>query len=369
MKNDEYDVIIVGSGLYGAVTACCAKEQGLKCLILEQRPFIGGNVRDRDVEGIHVHAYGPHIFHTDKEDVWKFVNRFTKFNNFHYCPLARTNGHLYHLPFNMNTFYQVFGVQTPKEARMCLKKEHEQEYYEHPKNLEEKAISLIGRKLYNLLVKEYTEKQWGRSATELPEFIINRLPLRFTYDNNYFNDKYQGIPIGGYSNWINKMIEGVETHLNVDFLQDKEYWLSRCKKLVYTGSIDSFFDYRFGRLEYRSLRFDETLYETPNYQGCAAINETSRDVPYTRTIEYKHFEFGTQAVTVVTREYPITFINGSIPFYPINNEKNDQIVRLYREYGRTAYLQVSFGGRLGDYKYYNMDDVIHNALNQKLYIV
>jgi UDP-galactopyranose mutase len=358
-----YDLVIVGSGLYGAVSAYLARERGLRCVVLESRQYVGGNVRDELTEGIRIHKYGPHIFHTNDRRIWTFSNHFIDFNSFRYCPLAHDNGKLYHLPFNMNTFYEVFGTQTPKEAMEQLRIEHEKEYYEHPQNLEEQAISLVGRTLYELLIKGYTEKQWGRSATDLPVFIIKRIPLRFSYDNNYFNDIYQGIPIGGYTTWIKKMLEGVEIKLCTNFLNAKKFWMEKAKKIIYTGSIDTFYDYQFGTLEYRSLKFEEELYEIPNYQGCAAINETNINIPYTRSIEHKHFEFGEQPVTVITREYPTIWNKGDNAYYPINDERNNNLYLKYKSFAKKQNPNVIFGGRLGDYQYYNMDQVIRKALD------
>ncbi len=359
-----YDLVIVGSGLYGAVSAYLAHKRGLRCIVLERRSYIGGNVRDEQQEGIHVHKYGPHIFHTNNKEVWDFANRFAEFNHFRYCPLARNGEQLYHLPFNMNTFYEVYGVKTPHEAKNELQKEHEKEYYESPINLEQQAVSLVGRKLYELLIKGYTEKQWGKKATELPVFIINRLPLRFRYDNNYFNDVYQGIPIGGYTSWIKRMLNGIEVRLNTDFIETKEYWENQSKQIIYTGAIDELYDYKLGALEYRSLRFEEKLYNTDDYQGCAAVNEVSEDIPYTRSIEHKHFEYGCQPVTIVTREYPTEWHQGADAFYPVNNERNNGRHHEYREMASVINPKIKFGGRLGDYRYYNMDEVIRRAIER-----
>ena len=359
-----YDLVIVGSGLYGAVSAYLAHKRGLRCIVLERRSYIGGNVRDEQQEGIHVHKYGPHIFHTNNKEVWDFANRFAEFNHFRYCPLARNGERLYHLPFNMNTFYEVYGVKTPHEAKNELQKEHEKEYYESPINLEQQAVSLVGRNLYELLIKGYTEKQWGKKATELPAFIINRLPLRFRYDNNYFNDIYQGIPIGGYTSWIKRMLDGIEVRLNTDFIETKEYWENHSKQIIYTGAIDELYDYKLGALEYRSLRFAEKLYNTDDYQGCAAVNEVSEDIPYTRSIEHKHFEYGCQPVTIVTREYPTEWHQGADAFYPVNNERNNGRHHEYREMASIINPKIKFGGRLGDYRYYNMDEVIRRAIDR-----
>lgn len=362
---DCYDLIVVGAGLYGATVAYRAKEKGLKVLVLEKRNQIGGNVRDERREGINVHCYGPHIFHTQDEEVWNFANLFTRFNHFRYMPLARFNGQLYNLPFNMHTFYQVYGIQTPIQAKIQLERERKEAGIINPCNLEEKAISLVGKTLYEKLIKGYTEKQWGRKATELPTFIIERLPIRFTFDNNYFNDIWQGIPIDGYTQWIKHMLKKVEVLLNVDFLKNRQYWLSRCHHLVYSGSIDALYDYRLGELGYRSLFFEEKLYELKNVQGCAVINETSASIPYTRTIEHKHFEFGQQAYSIITREYPQTWNRAKEAFYPINDECNQKLYCRYLDMHKALNPKILLGGRLGHYKYYNMDEVIKQALKIK----
>lgn len=362
----EYDLIIVGAGLYGSVLAYRAKERGLRVLVLEKRIHVGGNVRDEQREGINVHCYGPHIFHTKYDEVWHFAERFISFNHFRYMPLARYKECLYNLPFNMHTFYQLYGVQTPEEAKIRLEHERLEEGITEPHNLEEKAISLVGRTLYERLIKGYTEKQWGCKATELPSFIIERLPVRFTYDNNYFNDPYQGIPVEGYTLWVNKMLDGVEVRLGVDFLHDKWYWLSQCKRLVYSGSVDALYDYQLGELAYRSLRFEDTLYDMENVQGCAVINETDITVPYTRSIEHKHFNFGHQPCSIVTREYPQEWDRTKEAFYPVDNESNRNLYLRYKELNSRMNPQISLGGRLGDYRYYNMDEVIKKALEFEL---
>jgi len=355
--------LIVGAGLYGAVTAYLAKQSGLKCLIIDKRNHIGGNVYSENKEGIEVHKYGPHIFHTNSKLIWKFASQFTDFNHFRYNPLARYKNNLYHLPFNMNTFHEIFGVETPNEAREAIHTDQRREFYTNPANLEEQAISLIGRTLYDLLVKGYTEKQWGKKATELPTSIIKRIPLRFTYDNNYFNDIYQGIPMYGYTKWVTNMLNNVEIKFGVDFLKSPNFWLNIAHKIIYCGSIDEFFEYELGELEYRSLRFEETLLENPDYQGCIAINETSIHVPYTRTIEHKHFMFGQQPITIITKEYPTKWEHGMEKYYPVNNERNNLLYKKYKQLAFHRYPNVSFVGRLGCYQYLNMDEVIGMAIN------
>lgn len=360
---EKYDILIVGAGLYGAVTAYLAKQSGLRCLVLEKRNHIAGNVYSQKIEGIEVHKYGPHIFHTDDKRIWNFASQFSEFNNFRYTPLARYHGKLYHLPFNMNTFYEVFGTQTPDEAREAVKNDQQKEYYENPRNLEEQAVSLIGRTLYDILVKGYTEKQWGRKATELPSYIIRRLPLRFSFNNNYFNDQFQGIPVNGYTTWIANMLDGIEVKLGVDFLDNRDYWLSQDGEIVYCGSIDEFFEYELGELEYRSLRFEEQLLEQEDYQGCVAVNETSAEIPFTRTIEHKHFMFGKQPITIITREFPAKWKKGLEKYYPINDNKNAQIYESYKRLADSRFPFVRFGGRLGSYQYLNMDQIIGKAID------
>ncbi len=361
-----YDLLIVGSGLYGSVIAYRARQKGLRCLVLEKRNHVGGNVYQEEKEGILIHRYGPHIFHTKHAEVWNFVNHFVRFNHFRYTPLARYKGQLYNLPFNMHTFYQIFGVHSPEEMKHCIEEEVNKEIIIEPKNLEEKAISLVGRTIYEYLIKGYTEKQWGRTAKELPAFIIERLPVRYMFDNNYFNDPYQGIPIGGYNKLIQGLLESIEVRLNTDFLFYRDEYEKIAHQIVYTSSIDAFYDYRYGHLEYRSLRFEDTLYSYENHQGCAAINETDIAVPYTRTIEHKHFEFGTQPVTIVTREYPVEWHEGVEPFYPISDERNITLFNHYRELADQE-TNVMFGGRMGDYRYYDMDTVIRKALEVDFY--
>jgi len=355
-----YDYLIVGSGLFGAVFAHEAKAKGKSVLVLERRSHVGGNVYCENKEGINIHKYGAHIFHTSYEHVWKYVNRFVSFNNYVNSPVANYQGHLYNLPFNMNTFSELWGVTTPAEAAAKIA-EQRQAVQGEPKNLEEQAISLVGTDIYTKLIKGYTEKQWGRSCTELPAFIIKRLPVRFTFDNNYFNDKYQGIPIGGYNVLIDKLLEGIEVKLDTDFNKDKEHYSKLAKKVVYTGSLDAYFDYKLGQLEYRGLRFETDRLEEANHQGVAVMNYTERAVPYTRIIEHKHFEFGTQPVTYITKEYPADWKPGDEAYYPVNDDKNQALYAKYAELAKQE-SNVIFGGRLAEYKYYDMDDVIDSAL-------
>ncbi len=359
--NPRYDLLIVGSGLYGSILAYRARKKGLRCLVVEKRNHKGGNIFTEEKEGIRIHRYGPHIFHTKHPEVWNFVNQFVRFNHFRYCPLARYGGKLYNLPFNMHTFYQLYGLSTPQEVRLHIEKEVQNESFSEPRNLEEKAISLVGRTIYESLIKGYTEKQWGRSAKELPAFIIERLPIRYTFDNNYFNDPYQGIPVGGYQPLIEALLEGVEVRLCSDYLHHREMYDTVSRGIVYTGPMDAFYKYKFGHLEYRSLRFEDQLYEIDNYQGCAAINETDGKVPFTRSIEHKHFEFGTQPVTVVTREFPDEWKIGSEPFYSISDPRNNALFARYKALADRE-VRVLFGGRMADYQYYDMDVVIRKAL-------
>ena len=359
---DFYDYIVVGSGLFGAVFTRQALDRGHRCLVLEKRPHTGGNVHCEEIEGVDVHVYGAHIFHTSDKEVWDYVNRFAPCNRFTNSPLANFKGELYNLPFNMNTFRQMWGVRTPDQAKRIVARQRK-EITGEPKNLEEQAISLVGRDIYEKLVKGYTEKQWGRDCRELPAFIIRRLPVRFTYDNNYFNDPYQGIPADGYNALIDKLLDGADVLLNTDFNDAQDKWRAMCGKLVYTGTIDSFFGCRLGRLEYRSLRFEtETLTDTDNFQGVAVVNYTDSSLPFTRIIEHKHFQFGTQEKTVITREYPESWRPGLEPYYPVNDEKN---CALYEQYAALAKEEkdVIFGGRLAEYKYYDMDKVVRSALD------
>lgn len=356
----KYDYILVGSGLYSGVFAWFAKQKGKKCLVLEKRDHIGGNVYCENTEGIHVHKYGAHIFHTSNKEVWQFVNSLAEFNRYTNSPVANYKGEMYNMPFNMNTFSKMWNISTPAEAKKIIE-EQKKEITGEPKNLEEQAISLVGREIYEKLVKGYTEKQWGRDCTALPAFIIKRLPVRYTYDNNYFNDLYQGIPIGGYNVIIDRLFEGCDIETGVDYLEKKEYYDGLGEKIVYTGTIDAYYKYQFGKLEYRSLRFESEILDEENYQGVAVVNYTDRETPYTRIIEHKHFEFGTQPKTVITREYPVTWQEGMEPYYPVNDEKNQA---LYQKYAKLAEKEenVIFGGRLGEYKYYDMDKVIASAM-------
>ena len=358
----KYDYILVGSGLYSGVFAWFAKQKGKKCLVLEKRDHIGGNVYCENTEGIHVHKYGAHIFHTSNKEVWQFVNSLAEFNRYTNSPVANYKGEMYNMPFNMNTFSKMWNISTPAEAKKIIE-EQKKEITGEPKNLEEQAISLVGREIYEKLVKGYTEKQWGRDCTALPAFIIKRLPVRYTYDNNYFNDLYQGIPIGGYNVIIDRLFEGCDIETGVDYLEKKEYYDGLGEKIVYTGTIDAYYKYQFGKLEYRSLRFESEVLDEENHQGVAVVNYTDRETPYTRIIEHKHFEFGTQPKTVITREYPVTWQEGMEPYYPVNDEKNQA---LYQKYAKLAEKEenVIFGGRLGEYKYYDMDKVIASAMER-----
>lgn len=357
----KYDYLIVGSGLFGAVVAQRAHEQGKKVLILEKRPYIAGNVYTEEIEGINVHKYGAHIFHTNNKEVWEYVNRFAEFNRFTNSPVANYKNELYSLPFNMYTFNKMWGVVTPEEAAAKIEEQKEAAGIKEPRNLEEQAISLVGTDIYEKLVKGYTEKQWGRPCTELPAFIIKRLPVRFTFDNNYFNALYQGIPIGGYTQMVANMLEGIEVILEEDYLSKKEDWNDVADKVIYTGAIDAFYNYQLGALEYRSVRFETKVLDKPNFQGNAAVNYTDRETPWTRIIEHKWFEFGTQPKTVISKEYSSEWKKGDEPYYPVNDEKNNA---LYNEYKKLAEKEekIIFGGRLGQYKYYDMDAVIAEAL-------
>ena len=357
----KYDYLVVGAGLYGAVFAHEAKEAGKSVLVIDKRPNIAGNVFTEDVEGIHVHKYGAHIFHTNNKKVWNYITRFAEFNRFTNSPVANYHGELYSLPFNMYTFNKMWGVVTPEEAAAKIEEQKKEAGITEPKNLEEQAISLVGRDIFEKLIKGYTEKQWGRDCKDLPSFIIKRLPVRYTYDNNYFNDLYQGIPIGGYNVIIDRLFEGCDIETGVDYLEKKEYYDGLGEKIVYTGTIDAYYKYQFGKLEYRSLRFESEVLDEENHQGVAVVNYTDRETPYTRIIEHKHFEFGTQPKTVITREYPVTWQEGMEPYYPVNDEKNQA---LYQKYAKLAEKEehVIFGGRLGEYKYYDMDKVIASAM-------
>lgn len=357
-----YDFLIVGSGLYGAVLAYEAKNRGKNVLVIEKRNHIGGNIYCENVNGINVHKYGAHIFHTNNKNVWDYIGQFAQFNRYTNSPIANYNGEVYNLPFNMNTFHQMWGVITPQEAMDIIEKQKADYKTENPSNLEQQAINLVGVDIYEKLVKGYTEKQWGRKCDELPPFIIKRLPVRFTYDNNYFNDMYQGIPIGGYTKIIEKLLEGIEVRLETDFLSDRENYEAMAEKVIYTGAIDAYYDYCYGKLEYRTVYFETQELPVENYQGNAVVNYTDSETPYTRIIEHKHFEYGTEPTTVISKEYPKEWQEGDEPYYPVNNEKNQE---LYNKYAALAAKndKVLFGGRLGEYKYYDMDKVIESALN------
>lgn len=357
----QYDYLIVGAGLFGSIFAHEITKKGKKCLVIERRSHIGGNVYTELEENINVHMYGAHIFHTNNKDVWEYINQFTDFNRYTNSPVANYKGELYNLPFNMNTFYQMWGVKTPEEAKAKIDEQKAESNIENPKNLEEQAISLIGKDIYEKLVKGYTEKQWGRKCDELPSFIIKRLPVRYTFDNNYFNDLYQGIPIGGYTKIIEKMLEGIEVKLNTDFFDDKEKWLNIADKIIFTGMIDQYYDYCYGELEYRGLNFEFETLDMENYQGNAVINYTDAETPFTRIIEHKHFESSDSPKTIITREYPKTWMKGEEAYYPLNDEKNSQLFKKYLELAKKE-DKVIFGGRLGMYKYYDMWQVIDEAL-------
>jgi UDP-galactopyranose mutase len=361
MMMAEYDYLIVGSGLFGAVFAERARAAGKSCLILEKRDHIAGNIYTQDIEGIQVHRYGAHIFHTNNQSVWDYVNRFAKFNNFVNSPIANYKGKLYNLPFNMNTFHQMWGVITPVEAKAKIESQQKESFVENPENLEQMALKLVGRDIYEKLIKGYTEKQWGRSCTELPAFIIRRLPVRFTYDNNYFNALYQGIPQDGYTAMVEKMLGDTEVRLNTDYLLNKSEYDKMAKRIVYTGPIDAYFSNSLGALEYRTISFENKLLDEENYQGNAVINYTDRETPYTRVIEHKHFAFGKQEKTVISFEYSKEFEIGDEPYYPIEEKTNLERYAKYRELA-DAEKNVIIGGRLGTYKYYDMDQVIEQAL-------
>ncbi len=358
----KYDYLIVGSGLFGSIFAYEANKKEKKCLVIDKRSHIGGNIYTKNIDEIQVHQYGAHIFHTSNKEVWQYINQFAEFNRYTNSPIARYKDELYNMPFNMNTFNKLWGVITPIEAKNKIEKEKKEAGITNPKNLEEQAISLVGKTIYEKLIKGYTEKQWGRKATELPNFIIKRLPVRFTYDNNYFNDTYQGIPIGGYTKIIEKMLEGIDVKLNCNFFDNRKELEQLADKIIFTGPIDEFYNYKFGELEYRSLRFETDILNEENYQGNAVVNYTEYEVPYTRIIEHKHFEYVTQPNTVITREYPDSWNRSKEPYYPINDEKNN---KLYEKYKILASKNpnIIFGGRLGEYKYYDMDKVILKALN------
>ena len=358
----KYDYLIVGSGLYGAVCAHELTKKGKKVLVIDKRSHIGGNIYTENVEGINVHKYGAHIFHTSDKEIWEYINQFAEFNNYVNSPIAVYKDEVYNLPFNMNTFSRLWGVKTPAEAKAKIEEDKAKYRVEEPKNLEEQAINLVGYTIYEKLIKGYTAKQWGKLCTELPPFIIKRLPVRFTYDNNYFNDCYQGIPKGGYTQIIEKMLKGSDVLLNTDFFDDRNGFSKKADKIIFTGAIDRYFDYQYGALEYRSVRFEEEIIDTPNYQGNAVVNYTEYEIPYTRIIEHKHFEFDTTSPkTVISKEYSSTWKLGDEPYYPVNDEKNNA---LYQKYKALADKEgVIFGGRLGQYKYYDMHVVIKSALD------
>lgn len=366
-KGDEqmkqYDYLVVGAGLYGAVFAQQAKQNGKKVLVIDRRSHIAGNVYTEKIEDINVHKYGAHIFHTNNKEMWEYVNRFADFNRFTNSPVANYKGELYSLPFNMYTFNKMWGVVTPEEAAAKIEEQRKEAGIDEPQNLEEQAISLVGRDIFEKLVKGYTEKQWGRDCKDLPAFIIKRLPVRFTFDNNYFNALYQGIPIGGYTAMVERMLEGIEVRLDTDYLENREEWNAMADKVIYTGAIDEYFGYQLGALEYRSVRFETEVLDMPNYQGNAAVNYTDRETPWTRIIEHKWFEFGTQPKTVISREYSSEWKLGDEPYYPVNDKKNEQMYKQYKELAEKE-PQVVFGGRLGEYKYYDMDAVIASALDR-----
>ena len=356
-----YDYLIIVSGLFGSVFAREMTDNGYKCLVIEKRNHIGGNVYTSNKEGINVHEYGAHIFHTSNEKVWNYINKYAKFNRFTNSPIANYRGELYNLPFNMNTFHEMWNIKTPQEAISIIENQKKEAGIKNPKNLEEQAISLVGKDIYEKLIKGYTEKQWGKKCTELPSFIIKRLPVRLTYDNNYFNDLYQGIPIGGYTQIIEKLLEGIEVKLNTDFFNDREKWENIADKILFTGMIDQYYDYSYGELEYRGLRFESETLDIDNYQGNAVINYTDSETPFTRIIEHKHFEGSNSPKTIITHEYPQNWERGMEAYYPVNNDKNNKLFDKYQKLAENE-ENIIFGGRLGMYKYYNMDQIIDEAL-------
>lgn len=367
MKEEKrYDYLIVGAGLFGSMFAYRAIRLGKSVLVIDKRTHKGGNLYCEEMEGIQVHKYGPHIFHTSNKEVWEFVNSIVPFNHFRYEPLAYYKGKLYNLPFNMNTFHQLWGVNTPAEALYRIEAEREEmQGKESPRNLEEQAISLVGRTIYETLIKGYTEKQWGRKCVDLPAFIIRRLPVRFCYNNNYFNDCYQGIPIGGYNKLIDGLLEGAEVRLGMDFFQDRSYWESLADRIVFTGKIDEYYGYCLGKLDYRSLRFEEEVLDMESFQGNIAVNYTDTDHPYTRIIEHKYFEFGTQPRTVITKEYSLEWNEGCEPYYPVNNERNNTLYQQYKALAEQD-KNVLFGGRLAEYKYYDMHQIVEKVMNLRI---
>lgn len=357
----KYDYLIVGAGLFGSVCAHELTKLGKKCLVIDKRNHLGGNIYCENIDGINVHKYGAHIFHTSNKKIWEYVNQFAEFNNFVNSPMAKYKGEIYNLPFNMNTFSKMWGIETPAQAQEIIEKQRKAHYVAEPKNLEEQAINLAGVDVYEKLVKGYTEKQWGRDCKDLPPFIIKRLPLRFTYDNNYFNDRFQGIPIGGYNVIIEKMLAGSDIKLGVDFKSQKNVLKDvKYDNLIFTGAIDEFFDYKFGKLQYRTVSFETQTLNMENFQGCAVVNYTEREIPYTRIIEHKHFEFGTQPKTVISKEYPTEWHSGLEPYYPINDKKNTALLEKYQEEAKKM-EKTYFGGRLGQYKYFDMDKTIESA--------
>ena len=353
-----YDYLIVGAGFFGATFARLMTDAGKKCLVVDSRRHIGGNAYSERIEGIDVHLYGPHIFHTNDDDIWEFVNRFSKFNNFVLSPKVKTKGKMYSLPFNMNTFYELWGCTTPEQAQKIIEK---QRFKGTPKNLEEQALSLVGKDVYETLIKDYTSKQWRRHPQDLPADIIKRLPVRFVYDNNYFNDKYQGIPVDGYDMLFQRMLEGTTIHLNTDYFASKPFLDRQAKKVVFTGKIDEYFDYQFGELEYRTLDFEHVKHDIENYQGVAQLNYPDLSIPYTRTIEHKHFTRVKTPTTIVTTETPAKWSRGKVPYYPINDDKNNEIYKKYRDKAKSL-DNVIFGGRLSEYRYYDMHQVIGSAM-------
>jgi UDP-galactopyranose mutase len=359
----QYDFLIVGAGLYGSIFAYEANKRGKKCLVIDKRNHFAGNIYTKSVEDINVHVYGAHIFHTNNKSIWQYVNSFVEFNRYTNSPIANFKGELYNLPFNMNTFYQLWKVKTPDEAKSVIEQQVARLNIVNPRNLEEQALSLVGSDIYYKLIKGYTEKQWGRKASDLPAFIIKRLPVRFTFDNNYFNDYYQGIPIGGYTKLIEKMLKGIDIKLETDYFKEKEELNGLADQVVYTGMIDEFYNYRLGALEYRSLTFEHEVLDMKNYQGNAVVNYTDAQIPYTRIIEHKHFEFGDQEKTVITREYPKEWHEKDEPYYPVNDSKNNVLFDKYKELSRLE-TNIIFGGRLADYKYYDMHHVVGLALKK-----
>ena len=369
----QYDYLIVGAGLFGSTFAYFARKRGKRCLVIDKRPHLGGNIYCEEKEGIHVHKYGAHIFHTSNKEVWDFVNSIVEFNRYTNSPVANYKGKLYNLPFNMNTFYQMWGVTVPEEAKAKIEEQKAEAMknmrlvgMKEPRNLEEQALILIGKDIYERLIKGYTEKQWGRKCTELPAFIIKRLPIRFVFDNNYFNDTYQGIPVGGYNKLIDGVLDGTETRTRVDFFADRTYWESMANTIVFTGKIDEYYDYRFGKLEYRTVRFEEEIHDCANYQGNAVVNYTEREIPYTRVIEHKHFEmFGADVdrspKTIISKEYSMEWKDGMDPYYPVNDERNTLLADRYRKLAE-AEDNVIFGGRLAEYKYYDMGPIVEKVM-------